>query len=163
MERFFDRIFGHTPAYATDFLKGKEDVITYAQSNTTYRWIMYALNLFGDPLQIIHVPYPHGVEEKYPLSSGYLNTSARPVILSPNPFYNSLIMRINLVNPGELTIQLFDVAGRKCFSKAVKYEPEKNLFDLKEITQKELPCGVYFLKIITSEGTQLIEKIVKVK
>lgn len=162
MKKFFDRIFAHTPASATDFLLGKADLIPTANSNNYYRWSMYALNLFGDPLQRIHVPYIIGIEEDFPISSS-LDMSRHSVILSPNPFNNSTFLHINLPETGLLTMQIYDVVGRRICSKTIDYTPQKRVFNLSEIIKEDLPCGIYYLEIKMDDEVKAIEKIIKIK
>ena len=160
MRKFFDRVFAHSPARGYDFHLGKADLIADANANNYYRWSMYALNLFGDPIQTIHIP-SIGIEEEYPISMHNVNNSR--VLLSPNPFKNSAILYIDLPNPERITIQLFDVSGRKKCSKEINYTPEENIFNLREIIKEDLPCGVYYLKIKTGEEINEVKKMIKVK
>ena len=163
-KKFFDRLFAHSPARGYDFHLGKTDLVAIANSNNHYRWCMYALNLFGDPIQTIHIPYLSGIEENRSKFMHNLNDSTVSIsLLSSNPFKDALILYINFPNPEQLKIQLFDITGREKCSKEIHYTPGKNVFNLNDIIKEELPCGIYYLNIKIGNKVKDVKKIIKIK
>ncbi|MEO0190802.1 MAG: C25 family cysteine peptidase, partial [candidate division WOR-3 bacterium] len=162
MNHIFNKLFSHSPGRGYDFHLGKADLIATANSNNWYRWSMYALNLFGDPIQTIHIPYTTVIEDKE-ISSPEVNHGSDRVLVSPNPFTNSPIVYINLNYSGPITVELFDIMGRKMYSRPIDYSPKMNAYNLKNLIDRKIANGVYYLIIKTEKGEKIVEKIVKTK
>lgn len=154
--RFVDRIFGHSPASCTDFLLGKADMVPTAEWGQTYRWCMYALNLFGDPAMPIWTPYT-GIEE----SSHYVQSTIPYVTVYPNPCAGNASIRLSRLEKGIVKFVLYGITGRKLAEKEVyRLESIEKSYNLSELTlSKSLPSGVYFLTTQASSGEKVVNKI----
>ncbi len=140
---------GIHPQIATD---GSNGVITTWQDgrNPDNNGDIYAQRVTADGAGIIESSFtaaPHKISFR----------------LSPNPFKNSAVLYVNLPKSGLITIQLFDVLGRRRYSREIEYTPENNAYDLKEIITGEIPNGIYYLQIKTNGGIKAMEKLVKIE
>ncbi|MDQ3191412.1 MAG: choice-of-anchor B family protein [Bacteroidota bacterium] len=78
------------------------------------------------------------------------------VKISPNPFVNNINIQLP-VNRGNYNLSVFDLTGRTIYYKNINLQGSNN-FDIS--FEKEIPAGVYFLKIY-GEDIEQTEKIVK--
>jgi hypothetical protein len=170
MRKFFDRLFAHSPASGTDFLLGKADLIATANSNNLYRWSMYALNLFGDPIQTIHIPFIVGIEEEEVVDVKTKNTKFE---IYPNPFskstvisYSSSVINDQLPVTNDLqcpALRIYDATGRviKTFNLAscLLLPVSAVSWDGTDQLNRPVPVGVYFVRL-TTPGQKYTEKVI---
>jgi hypothetical protein len=98
-----------------------------------------------------------GIEERTPA----------PVALqllpnSPNPFSGSTQLRIGLPADGDVEIHVYDIAGRRVYSRRVSGVPAgwwSTPFDGRDGGGRLLPSGVYFYRV-SAEGVSATRKMV---
>lgn len=69
---------------------------------------------------------------------------------SPNPFGNETEIRVGLPEPSDVTLEVYDVAGRKVFTREFDRMAEgwrRLTFDGRDDSGKPLASGVYFLRV----------------
>lgn len=81
------------------------------------------------------------------------------VELSPNPFFESLKMKLVMPESGEVGFSVFDAFGNKLLGWSEKYEAGGHRVDLTE-TFDPLPIGVYMIKIRAC-GKTIVQKAIK--
>jgi len=167
MKKFFDRLFAHSPASGTDFLLGKADLIATANSNNWYRWCMYALNLFGDPIQTIHIPFIIGIEEEEEVVD--VKTKNTNFEIYPNPFSKTTEIRFQVSDVREQeksTLKIYDAVGRlvKVFSSLTLdvLRPTQISWDGTDDFGRELSAGIYFVRFET-EDYRVVKKAILLK
>jgi hypothetical protein len=161
MKKFFDRLFAHSPASGTDFLLGKADLIATANSNNWYRWSMYALTLFGDPLQTIHIPYIIGIEEE---EVANFETKNAKLEIYPNPFSKTTVIRFQISDVGSQEnsfLKIYDTAGRlvKRFNHKTIIQTDRISWDGTDDFGRELSPGIYFVRFET-EDYRAVKKVI---
>ena len=103
---------------------------------------------------------PTGVEERSPRA-----VSSSKLSNYPNPFSTVTEFRFHVPSESEVTIEIFDIAGKRVFSKQLPSSPAgwaSFLFDGRDLSGKVLPSGVYFSRI-TAGGLNATKKIVIAK
>jgi hypothetical protein len=168
MTKSFDRIFNHSPGSGIDFLLGKADLIPIALSNRYYRWSMYALNLFGDPIQTIHIPYVIGIQEEKITKAMMKNARLE---IYPNPFrelINISFSRGQSIDAIELRI--YDVTGRmvRSFPVVDLCNPKNSVVSVcwngTDDRGNRVSAGIYFVRFViaTTGGTEGFNQTKKV-
>jgi hypothetical protein len=82
--------------------------------------------------------------------------SSSEITIYPNPFSNSLFIKVNELNDGISSLFIFDVTGKKIISE-INSSAKNGLY---EINTSALPVGIYFLQI-TQNNKNITKKIVK--
>jgi hypothetical protein len=82
--------------------------------------------------------------------------SSSEITIYPNPFSNSLFIKVNELNDGISSFFIFDVTGKKIISE-INSSAKNGLY---EINTSALPVGIYFLQI-TQNNKNITKKIVK--
>ncbi|MCK5618877.1 MAG: T9SS type A sorting domain-containing protein [Candidatus Krumholzibacteria bacterium] len=103
---------------------------------------------------------PTGVEERSTPVVSYIQISNHP-----NPFSIVTEFRFRLPRESEVSIEIFDIAGKRVFSTQLPSSPAgwaSFLFDGRDLSGKVLPSGVYFSRI-TAGGLNATKKIVIAK
>jgi hypothetical protein len=90
---------------------------------------------------------PQGIEERDPKGMGNKN-----IILYPEPFTHTLTVDLSFFSKErEITLELFDIRGKKIFSDIVCPKGHEVLYELKGDT---LPTGTYFIRIRSANSTK---------
>ena len=76
--------------------------------------------------------------------------------LSPNPFDEALLLRIQAAQPMAITIQLADASGKSIRSEKQTFN---GVFE-KNYTLQDLPSGIYYFTVINEKG-EWSERVVK--
>jgi hypothetical protein len=80
----------------------------------------------------------------------------------PNPFADATTMRVGLPKPSEVTIEVFDVAGRSVRKERIATLPagwRDITFEARDATGMLLPSGVYFYRV-KAAGETIARKLV---
>ncbi len=77
-------------------------------------------------------------------------------IVSPNPFNSLISIKLEQINPGTITVQLYNVLGS-----LVKTYKETNPAAMLNYDLSDLNSGVYFVKISNNSSQSQLKKIVK--
>lgn len=81
----------------------------------------------------------------------------------PNPFNNETKFYINVPALGDITMELFNCLGESIDRKSYNYIPEGNLtLEWDEIrNNKDLPAGIYFIRVLFNQREYSSQKVVK--
>ncbi|MEK7254044.1 MAG: GEVED domain-containing protein, partial [Bacteroidota bacterium] len=85
---------------------------------------------------------------------GFLQSAS----IQPNPFSDAILLNFNLLQGGNLSVELFDARGQKVHSQSGKFSGGENQVRLERLGG--LPAGVYFLKL-TGENGYAVRKALK--
>lgn len=76
----------------------------------------------------------------------------------PNPFNSKTILKFNLPNNGYINISIYDVLGKKVFSKMKYFKFGLNEYII-DFNEQVLSSGVYFVRIYFGANSELIKII----
>jgi len=89
------------------------------------------------------------------------------LVAYPNPFNSTTRIRATLPEPGRYKLSIFNLRGEKVFSKTL-YSNING--DIKEVVWestlrdgKNIPAGIYFIKISNNKGLGIVRKIICLK
>lgn len=88
------------------------------------------------------------------------DSGIRLVYLGPNPFLDNFKLTIEIFNKSDLEIALYDMSG-----KLVIFQKEENLNGMIDfsLNTSGITNGVYFLRVTSNKGDNIIKKLVKFK
>ncbi|GEM_PF-1258612 len=149
IEKFVSRIFSHRPAYMKDFALGKEKLISRALDDSTYRWSMYALNLFGEPA--LRMDIPTGLVER---TMGVKPLRFR-LAVTPAIFGQMTTIRFELGHPSTVELEIYDAAGRlvrTLVHSRLATGRHSAVWDGKTSQGHDCPSGVYVVALKSEHG-----------
>ena len=85
--------------------------------------------------------------------------SASTITLSPNPAANSAIVALDLINPAEITMELYNALGQKMMT-ILDHEKLVQGNNEVSISTQNITNGIYFVKVSDSFGTKVIKLVV---
>jgi hypothetical protein len=147
--------FPPDPAY---FLTDAPDTLltdTTADPAKQYYYLVVAVDVHfneSDPSNEAMVGGATAVDERVPAV-----TALTVVPNSPNPFGVGTEIRFGLPVASEVTLEVYDIAGRRVFAKRTESLPAgwRSLqFDGRDVRGKLLPSGVYFYRLSAGGVTQ---------
>lgn len=125
-----------------------QHVINIWESNRSGHWQLYTSK--------IDVPLSGGVDERNQNNTGLLQ-------VSPNPFTDQLTVTFKSEITGKASVILYDYLGRQV-STLLEPEIQKGdqswMLDPGKITGRELPLGIYFIRL-EAEGMNFSVKLIK--
>ncbi len=161
IEKITARIFGQGGDSATlkDFILGKADLIPQAAGNTTYRWCMYALNLFGEPA--LRMYPPTGLTEE----SSRIVLRPATLAVSPTVFRRSVVATFELNRPQAVSLEIVDALGRTVttlLQGRLKTGRHRIVWNGRSARGEKVGAGVYVIRM-TSEGHNESRRVVRSK
>ena len=135
-----------SPSFDLNFLSIKH--WNYSQTGKTSLVANEAIQLSGAPIFL---------EKATEFPEGYLEKTS--ILGYPNPFHDELNIEVFLTNYGEISLELLDARGvvTTTFLNNEFYAPGIHQFNF---SYKDLPVGVYFLKLATESRTK-VQKVLK--
>ena len=152
MERYVYRLFSHgiDPGATKDFLLGKADMIGEADTDTTYRWCMYAYNLFGEPA--LEMANMTGVRDEL---TAVRRVGTRSMQVRPAVFVRSATIEFTLGSRSDVRLDVYDAGGR-CVRTLVRGAASPGRYqvhwDGRTDQGETAPAGVYVIALKTGAG-----------
>ena len=152
------------PLDPAHFLTATTDTMTIdnaANPGTAYYYVAVSVDVHentSDPSNEAMVDAAVGIDDRAP------SVSALTVLPnSPNPFSSTTEIRFGLPEPADVTLEVYDVAGRSVFAR--RYERmeaglQHVVFDGRDNTGKMLASGVYFLRVNALGATQTRKMVI---
>jgi len=147
-------LFGHATGNASleDVAIGKSAFVPLADTDGYYRWIMYEMNLFGDPAMQVWIPSPTGVSEN-PGSDG---PPGAPMLATSSHFRSSAVLRVRLPRSGRVRLGIYDRAGRmvKCVASSDMLAGRHDfVWDGRTDNGADVSAGIYYARLEAKQGS----------
>lgn len=162
---FFNTSGGVTAAsgtsYATPELAGLAACLWEAAPTATPYMLRTAIKNSGHVAASPDNELGYGVPD-FGKAAKALNVGVPPVpngsiSVSPNPFYNDLVLRLNVPTATSASAAIFDIQGRVIWTAGLSLQTGDN--KLSVILPSLLPSGMYFLKLSLPGATQVLKLI----
>lgn len=89
------------------------------------------------------------------------------LVAYPNPFNSAIRIRTTLPHPGKYRLSVFNLYGEEIISSVLsshsKNEEKEIIWETNSSRGKNIPAGIYFVKISSGEGLSQIRKIICLK
>jgi len=154
-----------------NLLKTIDGALQVAETFTAYQWFLDG-NPIDDATDMSFMPTTSGtytvqvtdeagctfVSDEIPfIATNVANLlSINELEISPNPFNDFLQLQINVAEKTDLKVTLTDIRGKVFYNNDYTIQSDLN----KEIELNDLPAGIYFINLSTSEGN-VSRKLVK--
>jgi serine protease AprX len=123
------------------------------------RAIEYSATQFNNPDDFVGHGIPDMAKAYHYLKNTF-NTNGLNVMVLNNPFMDNFGLMLYSVADMDLTLKLFDLAGKKIVQQSVKLKGKEAQEQRLDLRDKLLRAGVYVLKIVTPQG-DITVKLVK--
>lgn len=162
IEWYLYGLFSHPTGNASleDIVLAKAALVPLADTNRTYRWCMYEMNLFGEPAMKVWLPRQVGVSESP--DHGVLPEALS--VKTRTHFGSSIELRFSLPQEGHVKLSIYDRAGRRVrnlVNSLMRAGYHEVLWDGCWDSGQRTSAGVYYAELETERG-RCSGKLIKV-
>jgi len=154
VERDLYYLFSHPTGNASleDITLGKATLVPLADTDGTYRWCMYEMNLFGEPAMQVWIPTDVGVSE----SSDHAGPPGALTIRARTHFESSTRLQVRLPQGGHVRLGIYDRTGRKVkcvVNSHMQAGYHDFIWDGRTDNGADVSAGIYYARLETDQNS----------